>query len=326
MLLRLKFGGFMELKDKKILVTGGAGFIGSHVVNYLREIGCHHVFVPRSKDYNLLSKSDLDKLFINANPEIVIHLAAKVGGIQDIKEHPGDYYYENLMMSTELLHKCVEYKVKKFIAVGTNCSYPENIEIPFKEECFWDGYPQKTNAAYGIAKKALYQQCLSYKEQYGLDFIYLIPTNSYGEGDHFDEESGHVIPALIKKVIHAKNNGCNEVTLWGSGKATREFIYVKDLARALVQATILYHDITPLNIGTGIETTIKELAELIAELTGYKGHINWDKTKPEGYMRKCLSNKKMQQILPNTSFLTLREGLEKTINWVNDNNILVRKV
>lgn len=305
----------MKLADKKILITGGAGFIGSHVVDSLREDGCRNIFIPRSKEYNLLFHSDLEKLFQDYKPDIVIHLAAKVGGIIDIRNNPGAYYYENTVMGTELLEKCRLYQVEKFVAIGTNCAYPEDAKIPFEEDSLLAGYPQKINAPYGIAKRALYQQCLSYKEQYGLDFIYLIPTNAFGERDHFEEDTGHVIPSLIRKFITAKNLNIDEVVLWGSGNATREFMYVKDLAKVMIQVIEVYKDITPLNIGTGIETSIKELAEMVADLIEYRGKIKWDATKPEGYFRKCLCIDRMKKVIPDTSFSTFKDSLNATIDW-----------
>ena len=304
----------MKLKDKKVLVTGGAGFIGSHVVDKLQEVGCKDIIIPRSSECNLLDINQIDGLFKRQKPDVVIHLAAKVGGIIDIKNKPGEYFYENILMGTQLLEVCRKYHIEKFVAIGTNCSYPENITIPFKEIDLFNGYPQKTNASYGISKRALYQQCVSYYEQYGIDFIYLIPTNAYGERDHFDE-SAHVVPALINKFMNACKHNISEVVIMGSGKATREFMYVQDVAQAIVDATQFYEDREPLNIGIGVETSIKELALTIKDLIGYTGTINWDTTKPEGYLRKCLCNEKMKKQLPVINCTQLRDGLQKTIDW-----------
>ncbi|HHZ05660.1 MAG TPA: GDP-L-fucose synthase [Clostridiales bacterium] len=311
----------MDMLNSKVLITGGTGFIGSHLVNSLKLNGFKSVVAVGSESYNLLDTTQIEKLFTDVQPDIVIHMAAKVGGIAHINQYPADYYYENICMCTQLLNQCKKYKIKKFVAIGTNCSYPENINVPFKEEDLFNGYPQKTNASYGMVKRAFYQQCVSYKQQYGQDFIYLIPTNAYGIGDHFDNESGHVIPSLINKFSTAVKEN-KAVILWGSGRATREFMYIDDVCSCITKALFLYSDSTPMNIGTGVETSIKDLAENIAGITGYTKEIIWDTTKPEGYMRKCLDNSKMINCFGRLPFISLDEGLVKTINWAKANNLI----
>lgn len=308
-------------KDKRILVTGGTGFIGTNLVNLFRRKGFINVTAVGSKDYNLMDRQQVSTLFKECKPEIVIHLAAKVGGIDDIKTKPAEYYYENMLMCTYVLDECKNHNVEKLVAIGTNCSYPPDIDVPFKESDLFNGYPQKVNASYGMVKRAFYQQCVSYKQQYGTDFIYLIPTNAYGVGDHFDEASGHVIPAMIKKFDTAVKNK-TQVTLWGRGIATREFMYIDDISESIYRAITNYNGDAPLNIGTGIETSIKELATVIAELTGYTDDIIWDIEKPEGYLRKCLDNSNMKKYLGEMSFTTLRDGLKKTVEWAHQNNII----
>jgi len=309
--------------DKRILVTGGTGFIGTNLVNLLRSEGFTNVTVVGSKDYNLMERSQVSELFTACKPEIVVHLAAKVGGIDDIKSKPAEYYYENMLMCTYVLDECKNHGVEKIVAIGTNCSYPPDIDVPFKESDLFNGYPQKVNASYGMVKRAFYQQCVSYKQQYGTDFIYLIPTNAYGVGDHFDEASGHVIPAMIKKFAKAVETN-TKVTLWGRGIATREFMYIDDVSRSIFRAMTDYDGDEPLNIGTGIETSIKELATAVAELTGYTDEIIWDVDKPEGYLRKCLDNTNMKKYFGDVEFTPLYEGLKKTVDWAASTGIIRR--
>lgn len=306
------------MKNSTVLITGGTGFIGAALVKSLKDNGFTKVVATNSKEYNLTEKSQVTELFGKVNPNYVIHLAAKVGGIADIKKYPADYYYENMLMCTYVLDECCRHKVKKLVAIGTNCSYPDNSSVPFKEDDLFKGYPQEVNAPYGIAKRAFYQQCLAGKQQYGQDFIYLIPTNAYGEGDHFDEEAGHVIPSLMKKFSEAVKKD-STVTLWGSGKATREFMYITDVCQCITEALMKYNSTQPMNIGTGIETSIKELAETIAELSGYKKEIIWDTDKPEGYMRKCLDNSRMIESIGKREFIPLYDGLKKTVEWAKKN-------
>lgn len=311
------------MKNSTVLITGGTGFIGNALVRNMKLQGFTNVIAVNSKDYDLTNREDVEKLFDNTKPQYVVHLAAKVGGIAHIKTHPADYYYENLLMCSFVLDQCSKHKIKKLVAIGTNCSYPDNIPVPFKESDLFNGFPQEANASYGIAKRAFYQQCVAYKQQYGQDFIYLIPANAYGTNDHFDEESGHVIPSLIKKFSKAVNTN-TDVTLWGSGKATREFIYIDDLCNLIIKAMQNYNSTEPLNIGTDTETSIKELAETVASIIGYKEKILWDTTKPEGYMRKCLDSSKMKTFLGDYNFTSLYDGLTKTIQWAYENNIIKR--
>lgn len=311
------------MKNSTVLITGGTGFIGNALVKNMKSQGFTNVVAVNSKDYNLTSQDEAAKLFDSIKPQYVIHLAAKVGGIADIVTHPADYYYENLLMCSFVLEQCSKHNVKKLIAVGTNCSYSDNIPVPFKEEDLFNGTPQEANASYGFAKRAFYQLCMAYKKQYGQDFIYLIPANAYGTNDHFDEKSGHVIPSLIKKFSDAANTD-SEVSLWGSGNATREFIYIDDLCNLIIKAMLNYNDTEPLNIGTDSETSIKELAGIVASLTGYKKRIIWDTTKPEGYMRKCLDSSKMKSHLGEYQFTALYDGLAKTVAWAYENNIIKR--
>lgn len=308
-------------KNKRILVTGGTGFIGSNLVNLLHSKGFAQVTAVGSKDYNLMERSQVADLFAACKPEIVIHLAAKVGGIDDIKTKPAEYYYENMLMCTYVLDECKNHGVEKIVAIGTNCSYPPDIDVPFKESDLFNGYPQKVNASYGMVKRAFYQQCVSYKQQYGTDFIYLIPTNAYGVGDHFDEASGHVIPAMIKKFANAVKTG-TKVTLWGRGIATREFMYIDDVSESIFRALTEYDGDEPLNIGTGVETSIRELATAIAELTGYTDEIIWDVDKPEGYLRKCLDNSNMKKYLGDIPFTALYDGLKRTVKWAAETGII----
>lgn len=309
------------MKNSTVLVTGGTGFIGTALVNKMKESGFTDVIAVGSKDYDLTNRAEVKRLFDETNPEYVIHLAAKVGGIADIKAHPADYYYENLVMCTYVLDECSKHDVKRLIAIGTNCSYSDNIPVPFKESDLFNGFPQEANASYGIVKRTFYQQCVAYKQQYDQDFIYLIPANAYGISDHFDEEAGHVIPSLIKKFSNAVKNN-TEVTLWGSGKATREFIYIDDVCECIIKAMLCYNSTKPLNIGTGTETSIKELAEMIAELTGYTAKINWDTGKPEGYLRKCLDSTRMKECIGTCNFTPVYDGLKKTVEWAYENEII----
>lgn len=311
------------MNNNTLLITGGKGFIGTSLTKFLIKNGFTNVISVDSKDYNLTNRLEVKKLFEDTNPKYVIHLAAKVGGIASIKAHPADYYYENMLMCTHVLDECCRNKVKKLVAIGTNCSYPENIAVPFKEDDLFNGFPQAANASYGIVKRSFYQQCVAYKEQYGQEFIYLIPTNAYGPYDHFDENSGHVIPSMIKKFLKAiKEN--SQITLWGSGNATREFMYIDDICKYIMNAFLYYNSTMPLNIGTGIETSIKELAQTIAELTNYQKEINWDTTIPEGYLRKCLDNTRMKEYIGEINFTPLNIGLEKTVNWAIENDITTR--
>ena len=304
--------------DRRFLVTGGAGFLGSHVVKQMRERGSAHVFVPRSAEYNLTKEEAIIRLFKGTKPDVIIHLAAVVGGIGANRENPGRFFYENLIMGALLMEQARLFGVKKFVAVGTICSYPKYTLVPFKEENLWDGYPEETNAPYGLAKKMMLVQSQAYRQQYGFNSIFLLPVNLYGPGDNFDPQSSHVIPALIKKCVDAIQNKENQIVVWGTGKATREFLYVEDCAEAILLATEKYNKEDPVNIGAGFEISIKELAELIAELTGFKGRIVWDSTKPDGQPRRMLDTTRAFQEFGFKARTNFREGLKEAIEWYKE--------
>ena len=301
--------------NKKILVTGGAGFLGSFVVKKLKERGCRNIFVSRSKDYNLVEMEAVKRVYRNGKPEIVIHLAARVGGIGANLANPGSFFYENTMMGVQMMEIGRQNKIEKFVAIGTICAYPKYTPVPFKEENLWSGYPEETNAAYGLAKKMLLVQAQAYRQQYGFNAIYFLPVNLYGPGDNFDLESSHVIPALIRKCIEAKVSGSKEVVVWGTGRPSREFLYVEDCAEAILLAAERYNKLEPVNIGSGFEITIKKLANLIAELTGFEGKFVWDVTKPDGQPRRCLDVSRAKKEFGFAAKTPLEEGLKKTIAW-----------
>jgi GDP-L-fucose synthase len=303
------------LASKIIVVTGGAGFLGSQLVKKLGESGCKDVFVPRSKDYNLVEMEAVKRLYNDARPNVVIHLAARVGGIGANMRNPGSFFYENLMMGVQLIEQGRLRGIEKFVAIGTICAYPKFTPVPFKEENLWNGYPEETNAPYGLAKKMLLVQSQAYRQQYGFNSIYLLPVNLYGPGDNFDPEYSHVIPALIKKVFDAKDQGEKRIIAWGTGKASREFLYVDDAAEGIVLATEKYNKSEPVNLGAGFEISIKELAEMICELAGFDGNIKWDMSKPDGQPRRCLDTSKAKKEFGFKAKTDFREGLRKTIEW-----------
>jgi GDP-L-fucose synthase len=294
----------------KILVTGGGGFLGSHLVERLVDEG-EEVFVARRADYDLTRQDDVARLFIDAEPELVFHLAAEVGGIGANRSNPGRYWYANLIMGANVLEQTRLYGSSKLVVAGTVCAYPKHTPVPFREEELWNGYPEETNAPYGVAKKSILVGGQAYREQYGLNTIFLLPANLYGPRDNFDLESSHVIPALIRKMLE----GEEEVVLWGDGSPTREFLYVEDCADGLVRAAELYDDPEPVNLGTGVETSIRDLAETIAELTGFSGEIRWDTSMPNGQPRRSLDASKAEQLFGFRAETPLREGLERTIAW-----------
>lgn len=298
-----------------MVVTGGAGFLGSYVVRELKKRGCKNVFVPRSKDYDLRYLRTIIKLLEETRPHVIIHLAAQVGGIGVNREKPGEFFYNNLVMGTQLMEQARLFKVDKFVAVGTVCSYPKFTPLPFKEENLWDGYPEETNAAYGLAKKMLLVQSQAYRQQYNFNSIFLLPVNLYGPGDNFDPNSSHVIPALIKKCVDAVENGENEIICWGDGSPTREFLYVEDAAEGILLATEKYNKGEPVNLGAGKEISIKNLVELIAKYSGFKGKILWDTTKPNGQPRRCLDTSKAEREFGFRAKTGFEEGLRKTISW-----------
>jgi len=301
-------------------VTGGAGFLGSHVVARLQQQGAD-VFVPRSRDYDLVSGEAVRRLYRDARPQIVIHLAAQVGGIGANRENPGRFFYENLMMGAQLMEEGRRAGVEKFVAVGTVCAYPKFTPVPFREDDLWNGYPEETNAPYGLAKKMLLVQAQAYREQYGFKAVYLLPVNLYGPRDSFDPAKSHVIPALIKKCVDAIARGDREIEVWGSGSASREFLYVDDCARAIVLATERYEKPDPVNLGAGCEITIKELVHLIAELTGFRGTIRWDASKPDGQPRRCLDVTRAEREFGFRAVTSFEDGLRRTIEWYRTEGI-----
>jgi len=301
--------------DKRVLVTGGAGFLGSFVVEKLQSQGCKDIFVPRSKNYNLVEMEAVRRLYQDAKPDIVIHLAAVVGGIGANRANPGKFFYDNLMMGVQLMEMGRQAGIEKFVAIGTICAYPKFTPVPFKEENLWNGYPEETNAPYGLAKKMLLVQAQAYRQQYGFNAITLLPVNLYGPGDHFDLETSHVIPALIRKCVEGKERGEDHIVAWGDGSPTREFLYVEDAAEGILLATERYNKSAPVNLGSAFEITIRDLLETIARSTGFEGKIVWDTTKPNGQPRRKLDVSRAEQefgFLARTSF---EDGLKKTIHW-----------
>ena len=305
--------------NKRVLVTGGAGFLGAFVVEKLRECGCKNIFIPRSKDYDLVEMKDVKRLYRDATPDIVIHLAGRVGGIGANRANPGKFFYDNLMMGVQIMEVGRQVGIEKFVAIGTVCAYPKFTPVPFKEDDLWNGYPEKTNAPYGLAKKMLLVQSQAYRNQYGFNAIYLIPVNLYGPRENCDLENSHVIPALIRKCVDGlpptSNLKPRTITVWGTGKATREFLYVEDCAEGVLLATEKYNKPDPVNLGAGFEISIKDLVRLIAKLTGFKGKIIWDKTKPDGQPRRMLDVSKAKKEFGFKAKTNLEEGLKKTIDW-----------
>jgi GDP-L-fucose synthase len=302
-------------KNKRIVVTGGAGFLGYYICQKLKERGCANILIPKIEDYDLVKLSDIKKMHDNMKPDIVIHLAAVVGGIGANREHPGKFFYENLMMGVQLIEEGRLRNLEKFVAIGTICAYPKFTPVPFKEDDLWGGYPEETNAPYGLAKKMLLVQSQAYRQEYGFNSIFLLPVNLYGPGDNFNPASSHVIPALIKKCVDATNNGDKFIECWGTGKASREFIYADDAAEGILLATEKYNGIEPVNIGAGFEITIKDLVEKIVKLTGFKGEVCWDATKPDGQPRRCLDTNKAKNLFGFEVKTSFDEGLKATIEW-----------
>ena len=311
------------LKNKHITVTGGKGFLGSHLLKKLKDSGCRHIKIADRPEYDLTDIADIRRMYEETKPQIVIHLAAKVGGIGFNQEKPAELFYDNLIMGTQLLHEAYLRNIEKFVALGTICAYPKFTPVPFKEEDIWNGYPEETNAPYGLAKKMMLVQSQAYRRQYGFNSIFLLPVNLYGPGDNFDPHSSHVIPALIKKCFDAIDAYNDKIEVWGTGSATREFFYVEDAAEAICMATDTYNKSEPVNIGAGFEISIKELTELIAKLTGFQGEIIWDKSKPDGQPRRMLDTTKALKEFMFTAKTNLTTGLIKTIDWYKENRHLI---
>ncbi|HUN22305.1 MAG TPA: GDP-L-fucose synthase [Anaerolineales bacterium] len=302
-------------QNKRVIVTGGAGFLGRFVTAELQKRGAQHVFVPRSQEYDLRDRSAILRLLSDARPHLIIHMAAKVGGIGANREHPGEFFYDNLMMGVQLMHEAWKAGVEKFVTIGTVCAYPKYTPVPFKEDDLWNGYPEETNAPYGLAKKMLLVQGDAYREEYGFRSIFLLPVNLYGPEDNFNPASSHVIPALVRKFVLAKQNSQPSVEIWGDGSPTREFLYVSDAAEAIVTAAEKYDDPAPLNVGSAYEISIRNLAELIQKLTGYQGQLVWDTSKPNGQPRRKLDVSRIEQKIGWCSSTTFEDGLRQTIDW-----------
>ncbi len=306
-------------EGKRFCVTGGAGFLGKVVVSKLKQRGAQEVFVPMIEDYDLVNPEDIRRMLETANPDVIIHLAAHVGGIGANREHPAEFFYDNLMMGVQLMHQAWQRGVEKFVAIGTVCAYPKFTPVPFSEDDIWNGYPEETNAPYGLAKKMLLVQSQSYREQYGFNSVFLLPVNLYGPGDNFNPKSSHVIPALIRKCIEARDAGQDEVVVWGDGSPTREFLYVEDAAEGILRATENYNKSDPVNLGSGYEISIKDLAEMIAKLTGFEGKLVWDTSKPNGQPRRALDTSRALKEFGFKAAVNFEEGLRNTVDWYEKN-------
>ena len=305
-----------NLRDKRIIVTGGGGFLGSFVVAGLRDRGCvDNVYVPRSKQWDLRDRDHIARLLREQKPDVIIHLAATVGGISANRDNPGKFFYDNAIMGIQVIEHARLHKVGKFVALGTICAYPKFTPVPFAESDLWNGYPEETNAPYGLAKKMMLVQAQTYREQYGFNAIFLLPVNLYGPRDNFDPESSHVIPALIRKCLEARDEGRSEITLWGDGTPTREFLYAPDAAEGILLAAEKYDGPEPVNLGTNCEIRIRDLAELIARETRFKGRIVWDTTKPNGQPRRCVDTRRAKELFGFEARTSLEQGLRETIAW-----------
>ena len=312
-------------EDKRVITTGGAGFLGSYVMEKLKERGCKNIFVPLVEDYDLTKEKNIIRLYQDYPADIVIHLAAVVGGIGANRENPGKFFYDNLVMGAMLMEYARQFKVDKFVAIGTICAYPKFTPVPFKEEDLWNGYPEETNAPYGLAKKMMLVQSQAYRIQYGFNSIFLLPLNLYGPRDNFNPGSSHVIPALIKKFIEATEKGKDEVVCWGTGKPTRGFLYVEDAAEGILLATEKYNKSEPVNLGSDLEISIKDLAELVAKLVEFKGKIRWDDSKPDGQPRRKLDTSRAEQEFGFKAKVDFRKGLKRTIEWYRNNRFKEKK-
>ncbi|HSF82416.1 MAG TPA: GDP-L-fucose synthase [Anaerolineales bacterium] len=302
-------------RNRRVCVTGGAGFLGSFVTEKLRQRGAGEIFIPRIEQYDLVNLEDIRRMYDDARPDVVIHLAALAGGIGANRARPADFFHINLMMGVQLMHEAWARGLEKFVAIGTICAYPKFTPLPFKEENLWDGYPEETNAPYGLAKKMLLVQAQAYREQYGFNAIYLLPVNLYGPGDNFNLETSHVIPALIRKCHEAQQRNEAEVILWGDGSPTREFLYVEDAAEGILLAAERYNGPEPVNLGSGMEISIKDLAHLIGRLTGFKGEFVWDTSKPNGQPRRALDVSRAREYFGFQAQMPFEEGLRRTIEW-----------
>jgi GDP-L-fucose synthase len=305
--------GFFE--DRRVVVTGGAGFLGGYVTEGLRKRGCRNILVPKIEDYDLVRAEDITRMYEDMRPDVVIHLAAVVGGIGANREHPGEFFYKNLVMGVQLIEQGRLRGIEKFVAIGTVCAYPKHTPVPFREEDLWCGYPEETNAPYGLAKKMLLVQSQAYRREYGFNSIFLLPVNLYGPGDNFDVQTSHVIPALIKKCVDAIDGGQDRIECWGSGNVSREFVYAADAAEGILLATEKYNSAEPVNIGSGYEIRIRELAEKIAKLTGFDGEIWWDGSKPDGQPKRRLDVSRARERFGFEAKMPFDEGLKATIDW-----------
>lgn len=301
--------------DKTVLVTGGGGFLGQHVLAKLRAAGCEKVFAPRRREYDLRERKQIDRLLKRAEPDLIIHLAAAVGGIGANRLHPAEFFYDNAIIGIELIECARRLDVRKFVCLGTICAYPKFAPVPFREEDLWNGYPEETNAPYGLAKKMLLVQAQAYRQEYGFNCIYLLPVNLYGPGDNFDPQTSHVIPGLIRRLLEARARGEHTVTCWGTGAASREFVYVEDCAEAILLAAEYYNKPEPVNIGSGHEITIRELAALLCRLTGFEGELIWDTTRPDGQPRRRLDITRAEREFGFQAKTSLVDGLRRTIEW-----------
>ena len=302
-------------RERRVCVTGGAGFLGSYVVQKLRERGARDIFVPLVERYNLVEKEAIQRMLEDARPDVVIHLAAQVGGIGANREHPAEFFYNNLMMGVQLMHLAWQRGIEKVVTIGTVCAYPKFTPVPFQEDRLWDGYPEETNAPYGLAKKMLLVQSQAYRQQYGFNSIFLLPVNLYGPGDNFDPRSSHVIPALIRKCLEARETGQPEVVVWGDGTPTREFLYVEDAAEGILLAAERYNSSEPVNLGSGFEISIKDLVELIARLCGFEGRLTWDTAQPNGQPRRALDTSRALNSFGFKAQVDFESGLRATIDW-----------
>jgi GDP-L-fucose synthase len=309
----------MNWSEKRICVTGGAGFLGTHLIQDLRARGAKEIFVPTIEEYDLVDPTAIARLLADSNPDVIIHLAAHVGGIGANREHPAEFFYDNLMMGVQLMHQAYLRGVEKFVAIGTVCAYPKFTPVPFNEDDLWDGYPEETNAPYGLAKKMLLVQSQAYRQQYGFNSIFLLPVNLYGPGDNFNPRSSHVIPALIRKCMEAQEQHADHIVVWGDGSPTREFIYVTDAARGIALATECYNESLPVNLGSGFEISIKDLAEKIARMTGFEGDLVWDTSKPNGQPRRALNTSRAKEKFGFVAQTDFDEGLQQTIDWYRAN-------